>query len=294
MELYFFRGEAPNFGDELSGWLMPKVFPGLFDRADGRLFLGIGSIIFDTHKAEQTKIVFGSGYSGYTPLPKFDDSWRFYCVRGPQTARLCGLGPEQVAADSAILIRDFWRPSGVKTHRASFMPHFRSIPYGQWQLVCKLAGIHFIDPRSPVDEVLQDIAESDLLLTEAMHGAIVADALRTPWVPISPFNPINRAKWTDWAAPLDLVLRFNNLSPSSWHEASLRVRGRELHALKSLDRTLAAFSVDAPFVAIAAASLQAARRHPAHLSADQSLDRANDRLNTFAQKIRSDFSHASV
>ncbi len=47
MKIYTYRGEMPNFGDELNNWLLPKVFPNLFDDDDSRLFLGIGSILFD-------------------------------------------------------------------------------------------------------------------------------------------------------------------------------------------------------------------------------------------------------
>ena len=49
MKLYFYRGQHENFGDELNHWLMPKVFPEFFDDDPSVLFLGIGSIILDTH-----------------------------------------------------------------------------------------------------------------------------------------------------------------------------------------------------------------------------------------------------
>jgi len=289
MQLYFFRGEAPNFGDELSGWLMPRMFPGMFDEPDGRLFLGIGSILFDHHPDDLLKVVFGSGYGGYTPVPAIDERWKFYCVRGPRTAMACGLDAKLAASDPAILISDYWRRSPAKIHRVSFMPHFRSIPLGQWQAACRLAGVHFIDPRAPVEVVLSEICESELLITEAMHGAIVADALRTPWVPVAPFNPINEPKWRDWAETVDVDLKFYRLLPSSVQEASLRVRGREVHALKSVSRNVSRLTMDAPFIAVAAASLKTASRQAPQLSSDRSLDRAKDRLNGFARQVRADF-----
>jgi hypothetical protein len=55
MKIYTYRGEMPNFGDELNNWLLPKVFPNLFDDDDSRLFLGIGSILFDHHPPRSEK-----------------------------------------------------------------------------------------------------------------------------------------------------------------------------------------------------------------------------------------------
>ena len=63
-----------------------------------------------------------------------------------------------------------------------------------------------IDPCGGVERVIADILASELLVTEAMHGAIVADALRVPWVPVRPVQPTNRGKWFDWASALDIEL----------------------------------------------------------------------------------------
>jgi hypothetical protein len=111
---------------ELNNWLMPKIFPGLFDDDETTLFLGIGSVIFDFHPLHSRKIVFGSGYGGYTQLAEFDETWRFYCVRGPRPAHVCNLSADLVAGDTAIL---------MNRHRVEL----KALAEGE------LAGVRFID-----------------------------------------------------------------------------------------------------------------------------------------------------
>ena len=54
---------------------------------------------------------------------------------------------------------------------------------------------------------------------EALHGAIAADTLRVPWVPMRPLAPTHRAKWADWGDSLGLRIDFAPLVPSSVQEA---------------------------------------------------------------------------
>lgn len=291
MKLYFYRGSEPNFGDELNTWLLPKVFPGLFDDDARQLFLGIGSVIFDSHPADALKVVFGSGYGAYTPLPRLDANWRFYGVRGPRTAEACGLPAGSVVGDSAILIHRFRSAQPRKTIRCAFIPHWESIARGNWQAACAQAGIHFLDPRQPVDAVLAQIEASEQVVTEAMHGAIVADALRVPWVAIEPFHPSHLFKWHDWAGALELPLRQQRLFPSSVREAKLALtqgqRGLLRRAVAS--RRLPAALSDKACLGMATASLWRASRQAPMLSGDAAMSRAVQRLEEAAARIRRDF-----
>jgi len=308
MKLYFYRGAQPNFGDELSGWLMPRVFPDLFDDDPATIFLGIGSILFDMYPAAARKIVFGSGYGGYKNRPRIDDRWRIYCVRGPLTAKALQLPPSAVAGDAAILINCYRPRSAREGGPVSFIPHYDSLDRGHWQQSCALAGIDFIDPRGPVTETLDRIQRSRLVISEAMHGIIVADALRVPWIAVEPIDAIHHLKWQDWAGALDLTVEFRPLRPSSMREATKSRQSRREQARVVWgqpqpargplppyryypNRVMeAALSLADPLcVQRAARSLQDAARAEPNLSADHALDRALHRLQTSADRIRAEY-----
>lgn len=238
MKLYFYRAKAPNFGDELNltMWqhFLPKDF---FDDDESETFLGIGSILFDTFPKASRKIVFGSGWGSYTPPPNVHEgNWEIVFVRGPRTAKALGIDPKFSIADSAILLRETPLPAPAPGIKAAFMPHFDSLGRGNWAEVCKHAGITYIDPTAAVEDIIATIRGARVVVTEAMHGAIVSDALRTPWVAMRPIAQAHRAKWQDWAEALDISLRPHELPPSNLREmwslfSGLDARGRRSRML---------------------------------------------------------------
>jgi succinoglycan biosynthesis protein ExoV len=221
MKFFAYRGKQANFGDELNHWLWDRLLPGFFDEDDSVLFLGIGSILYDHFDPKVRKVVFGSGYGGYGGAPRLNANWQVYFVRGRETARALAIDPINGIGDAGILIRSCWDASSVeKRHAVSFIPHFESAIYGNWEEVCNRAGVNLIDPRWPVEDVLREMSASRLIVSEAMHGVIIADALRLPWRAIRPLDPANRAKWYDWASALDVSIEFTDLSPSNVAEAA--------------------------------------------------------------------------
>ncbi len=220
MKMYYFRHPmTPNFGDELNLWLWPQLLEHVFDNDETSLFIGIGSVLSNDYPANVRKYVMGAGYGAYWPPPVLDETWDISFVRGPQTARALGLEPKKAITDSAILIRAVRdcraRP---KRFKASFIPHWHSLYTGYWELVCQWAGVNLIDPRNPVEQVLDEITASEVVIAEAMHGAIVADALRVPWIPVLPLAPEHRFKWTDWTQSLGVDFKPFSIAPSSWTE----------------------------------------------------------------------------
>ncbi|MEP7295455.1 MAG: polysaccharide pyruvyl transferase family protein [Burkholderiales bacterium] len=291
MKLFKYRGKAPNFGDELNEYLLPRVFPNFFDEDASQMFLAIGSILYDKHPIEPLKIVYGSGFGGYGEPAQLDASWKVYCLRGPRTAKALGLDQSHVAGDTAMLINRYRRPDMRKSAGSAFMPHWESLDRGDWANVCRLAGVTFIDPRWPVQTVLDLIESSDMVIAEAMHGAIVADALRVPWVPIMPFRQSHRYKWFDWAESLGIDLVARSLMPSTLAECWVLATQREGRRIANPGRLLLP-AVNAANFALnhaAAARLRQLSRSTPMLSTDRALGAAIGRLEQKAADIRRDF-----
>jgi succinoglycan biosynthesis protein ExoV len=227
MILYQWRGSSSNFGDELNTVLWPRLLPGFFDDDPAIRFLGIGSILDCRHPRHALKLVAGAGYGGYEARPVLDDTWVVHWVRGPRTAAVLGLPGSLGLGDPAMLLPHALNLPATRDGGIGFMPHFESLARGAWQKVAALVGVTLIDPRLPPLEVLAAIGRCRLVLSEAMHGIIVADALRVPWIAIRPLARIHRAKWQDWAETAQVTPRFATLPASSVAE---RVAASSLNA----------------------------------------------------------------
>ena len=84
------------------------------------------------------------------------------------------------------------------------MPHWL-LAHPGWARVCEALGIHYIDPIEPPDSIIQDIGQTEIMICEAMHGAIVADALRVPWIPINSHESVLAFKWVDWLSTINVA-----------------------------------------------------------------------------------------
>lgn len=216
MKLFYYSSinGVGNFGDELNHDVWRHFLPGAFEHDEGTLFVGIGTLLSERVPKARRTVVFGSG-AGYHKLPTPDPTWHFYCVRGPLTAQALGLSANVAVTDPAALVPDL--PNvGPRPRRwkYAYMPHWRG-DVDAWSEVCEGIDFGFIDPRWPTDRVLDALSSTEILLAEAMHGAIVADALRIPWIPIRTSSKINTFKWEDWCGSLDLEYRPYNV-PKIW------------------------------------------------------------------------------
>jgi succinoglycan biosynthesis protein ExoV len=206
MKLFYYN-EHFNFGDALNPWLWSKLLPGILNEDDRVAFIGIGTLLnewlpYRTPTAQQ-RIVFSTGVGYGDGLPHRESIDRIYSVRGPLSARALELAPELAVTDGAVLLRRCFQPPSQKLYRFAYMPHWQQADC-DWQLICQELGWNYIDPRWSIAQILAAISQTEVLLAEAMHGAIVADALRVPWIPIVTNEGVLTFKWHDWCQSLGL------------------------------------------------------------------------------------------
>ena len=290
MILYQWRGAQRNFGDELNGLLWPRLLPDFFDQNAGELFLGIGSILDNRHGSGTIKLVGGSGYGGYEAPAVLDERWIVHWVRGPHTARSLGLPLDLGIGDPGSLVPlAGLAPRRENARGIGFIPHFESLDRGAWHEVSARAGVTLIDPREDPMAVLAAIGECRVLISEAMHGIIVADALRVPWIAIRPLASIHRPKWFDWAETLDLTIRFHALPPSTALERAYLTRLSRLHIGRTMLTKHAAplrgFARER-HIDRAAAALRAIAATEPQLSGSTPLDTAQTRMMEAVAALR--------
>lgn len=207
MKLFNWTSSHGNFGDDMNSFIWQHFLPGVFDDDDDAIFIGIGTIFSADVPKARCRVVMGSG-TGYGRLPADlgDGSWHVYAVRGPLTARAIGGDPKLAVADPAILLPLLPEFAPTRRRGIAFVPHWTSAEGGIWQSACAQAGIEFIDPRNEAKSVIRRIAAAELVIAESMHGAIVADAFRVPWIAMVSGRD-TPLKWHDWALAMGLEYR---------------------------------------------------------------------------------------
>ncbi len=211
MKLYYYKSKLGNFGDDLNRWLWTDLLPDFFNDDEDIRFSGIGTIISPEMPKAKKWIVFGSGIGyGFPPEGFGDESWHIMCVRGPLSANVLGLTKQQYITDGAAFLYchpEFTPLQDSERSGVLFIPHHKALAHGQWEKVCAMAGVTYVDPRTEAKAVIQKIRHAKLVLADAMHAAIIADAMRVPWVPMVTSTDISTFKWLDWAQTIDCAYR---------------------------------------------------------------------------------------
>ncbi|MCF3638944.1 polysaccharide pyruvyl transferase family protein [Rhizobium sp. TRM95111] len=225
MKPFYWESQHGNFGDDLNLWLWDFLLPGLREVQEDVLLVGVGTVLnSELLEGSGRKLVLGSGF-GYGTLPDMADTstWDVRCVRGPLTAGKAGLDAALGIIDPAVMVAEMPEFQGLeKLHKRSFVPHWESAVAGLWPLICSMAGLNYIDPRGEAKDVIRQIAQSEMIIAESMHGAILADAFRVPWVAVATSDSINTFKWNDWASTVGVHYRPRRIPVSSRAEAIIK------------------------------------------------------------------------
>ncbi|MGQ9588993.1 MAG: polysaccharide pyruvyl transferase family protein [Planctomycetota bacterium] len=297
MKLVYHKDPAGNFGDDLNPWLWGELLgPEFFDGDERLLFYGVGTLLSPrTVRRPGKKIVFGSGAASRARI-RLDCSFDVRCVRGPLTAKALGLREEFAVTDPACLVADtsVGRRDAPKEYAVSVIPHHLSVGMLDWDDVSARCGMRWIDPRSPFLRVFEEIRRSRLVLTESLHGAVVADAFRVPWIPIRYSHRFLEFKWRDWAESLGIDLAIAELPAAFTGALSPAARAKNLFrralgtlaANRAWSRRPCRRSTADEVAAFARALSRVAREVAPRLSSDAALERALGRLRDKLDELR--------
>jgi succinoglycan biosynthesis protein ExoV len=223
----YIRWKGNNFGDNLNDILFRDVF-GITNSvgnteplSDGVNLLGIGTILSSYLQVSDPAVlwVIGSG-TGYAPQkPKFPSTSLIFFVRGPLTCQYLNLPPNLALADSAYLLADqvhaAARKNPLPPRRVGIIPHHWSVEteLPRWKQVSQRAFV--IDPHLEWQTFIQQVNSCEVILTECMHGAIIADILRKPFIVFASTPAFHAFKWLDWASSMGLPL---NIRPFNFDD----------------------------------------------------------------------------
>lgn len=211
-----------NFGDDINPLLLGKLFNPKLIACPKRCIIGVGTIINDKNAANlahyESKIVFSSRVGYGTLETRFDPSWDFVCVRGPNSAKILGLPADKALCDGAVLLADFYPAKASGGRKGTvFIPHIDSDRENGlwWKGVCADLGLIYLSPGTPFEHFIETVQTASRVITEAMHGAILADTMRTPWVPVNHLFH-ERFKWEDWFNSMELTYTSHPIRPAFW------------------------------------------------------------------------------
>lgn len=208
MEKIYWQSNIKNFGDELNNDFFERALEiNLKEYKKNESILGIGSIL-NYNTSNHSKIhVLGTG-SGYPEIKiKNLSDYNIWFLRGPLTASAIGVDKKLGICDPAIIVPQIYKSASIienPVKKPIFIPHYFSALNANWKKVCMLADISYRSPMSGINEICEDIQRSNLVITESLHGAILADAYRIPWILVAT-PPVHRSpfKWKDWLSTID-------------------------------------------------------------------------------------------
>ena len=177
----------PNFGDDLTPWLLPNYGILPIHRVATRARLaGVGSIL-EFLPSDWDGVVWGSGLMRGEPHPL--PRAQVLAVRGHLTRDLIG-APEDVAlGDPGILVARH-RPRPRLRWDVALVPHGHHRSHVPFLSLAEAAGyrVHVVDVHQTAERVVREIAASGAVISTSLHGIVTADAYGIPavWTTLEP------------------------------------------------------------------------------------------------------------
>jgi pyruvyltransferase len=179
LRAYWWRGEVGqrinNFGDEIVPFILSKM--GLTHEwaAPAEAELVITGSVLEQLPDYWSGTVCGAGKFNEKSRINLSDA-RVFALRGKLTeAGVLGLGHQKpVLGDPGLLAPLFVRQPSAK-YDLGVVPHWTDHTLRE-----RYKYGHYIDPRQPVERVIEQIAACKRVVSSSLHGLIVADAYGIP------------------------------------------------------------------------------------------------------------------
>lgn len=193
----FWHVGTPNFGDDINVSLFESLsdLPMRFAKDRRRPhFMGMGSILTF---ATESSVVLGSGLLEPTRLQR---PLEVVSLRGELSRQQFGLKRDIPLGDPMVLVNLLMSPE--RGDHVGFVPHVSSLPRLRRALSPK---IKLIDVRRAPWEVVREIGRCKLILSQSLHGLIVADAFDIPNIWVAPGSKMvgGDFKFRDYFSTLD-------------------------------------------------------------------------------------------
>ncbi len=211
----FWHVGRPNFGDDIN----PEFFQMLTGKSvrlatdqSKAHFLGMGSIL---EKSNSNTTILGSGL--IAPLDETKVAFnKAVAVRGTLTKRSMGLGDEVLLGDPMVLLDQIFEVPKHKSSAVGFIPHVTEISRAK---SLNIKNLKIIDPSMAPMRVIRSIADCDRIISQSLHGLIVADALNIPnlWIAPSITMKGGEFKFNDYFSTLDSSKKPHAFVHDSFH-----------------------------------------------------------------------------
>lgn len=167
-----------NFGDMFNKDLIrffnaQLIYVSTYKKSEAAL---TGSIL-GTYLRDFKGSILGAGFilSRYN---RKGNNWKVKIIRGPLSAKQCGVSENVVFADPGILASQIYSNSVPKKYTLGIVPHSRDVPI--FKALQFDQNVKFIHPRRKPAAVAKDIMKCDFIASSSLHGLIFADAFRVP------------------------------------------------------------------------------------------------------------------
>ena len=179
-KVFYHLGRA-NFGDDINEYFFTELSGVKFKwgSTDAPHILGIGSI---AEKVTEKSIVVGSGFikpvDFKVPIPS-----GIVSVRGVLSQQIFGCDLKYLG-DPVSIINEIYKPVVDKKFRCGIIPHVSELKvYENLKLP---DGVTIINPADGPMSVVDKVVECENIISQSLHGLIVADAYGVPNVWVEP------------------------------------------------------------------------------------------------------------